>query len=785
MKFYQVCYGKPNNAWGLFNMSENSDVSVTSFFEKVAKSKAPDCIKNATADTIGFQLFAGEGLVTFTKIKYGLTDSFGRASMFAQGFVFDVKSGCVEDANALVGISDSNFSFSEVDTRDIPNELVYDAPFNVTSAKQILGINDETVFNIMGCVYRSINSKTTYDTYLVFKGDETQKKALVYLILSMLPYSMRCNISISDIENSQRQSTKSFIIVDSVPEENYYINVNSDNDTNIDLETISDNPEEYISLQELVNTSPEKFQEKCEVIKKAQIEYGFPYNCSYNELKLLTGIMQNKNKVTKNLKELNDNKFAKYIATFLKQANNGYLGNIFVDEYVTELILEYSHRGIMPNEEITMLLEQRNDRTKHEELKKAIKQYQMVELVSNGDSFVIEFIGKKHKEGFDVLSEYSNYIIAIGKGDCLIEYYVQFINSSNSMQVVKDCFSECKSLKIYNNAIGSCIKQRLHKIALKNIKDDIYRHNSTEEIFEQYTQIYNSIFGEDKDSTKIFKRISDDFWADFEVEQFDFNKEYITNIKQLIDDKTSVDKTVGYLIQLSEIVNFNYKDDYEYRANIENMLLKMQESDFENKVLIEKISNYILEELSKYRDGHIMFWYQLAKLGVKKENRYEIIEKMLEWKLEVLVSRQAFEECLQSPRTEENISKLIGAMCKQNFGYLGHCTIKDDNYKLIKNRLSLLEKKNNEISKRAKKSSKQVKKEKNNENVDEMAVNSVEDTKSDEEIAMEAIENRVFDDSNDEHEGENKISFENSKLSGLLGNIKKLPNNLKNKWSKK
>lgn len=785
MKFYQVCYGKPNNAWGLFNMSDDSDVNVTSFFEKVAKSKAPDCIKNATADTIGFQLFAGEGLVTFTKIKYGLTDSFGRASMFAQGFVFDVKSGIVEDANNLVGISDSNFSFSEVDTRVIPDALVYDTPFSVSSAKQILGINNETVFNIMGCVYKSINSKTTYDTYLVFNGDETQKKALVYLILSMLPYSMRCNISISDIENSQRQSTKSFIIVDRVPDGNYYMNVNSDDDTNIDLETISDNPEEYISLQALVNTSPEKFQEKCEVIKHTQADYGFSYYCSYNELKLLTGIMQNKGKVAKNLKELNNNKFARYVATFLKQAKNGYLGNRVVDEYVTELMLEYSHRGIMPNEEITELLAQRNDRAKLEDLNKAIKQYQMVELVSKGDSFVIEFIGKKHKEGFGVLAEYSNYIKAIGKGDCLAEYYVQFINSSNSMQVVKDCFDECKTLNIYNNTLGSCIKCRLHNVALKSIKDSIYLRNSTEEVFEQYTQIYNSIFGEDKDSREIFKRISDDFWADFDVEQFDFDKEYITNIKQLIEDKASVDKTVRYLIQLSEIVDFNYKDEYEYRANIENMLIKMQESISENKVLIEKISNYILEELSKYRDGHIMFWYQLAKLGVKKENRYEIIEKMLAWKLEVLVSRQAFEECLQSPRVEENISKLIGAMCKQSFGYLGHCVLKDENYKLINNRLSLLEKKNHEISKRAKKSLKHVKKEENNENVDEMAVNSEDNTKSDEEIAMEAIENRVFDDSNDEHEEENKISCENSKLSGLIGNIRKLPNNLKNKWSKK
>ena len=191
MRFYQACYGKPDNVnWTLFNVSPDLPQHMRTFFEKVGNRNAP---QNLSAQELRgqdgaslclYEVCSQDHVVGVSRVRYGSVDNLGRPTMCAQGFLFSAEDGVLDDPNQVLTIADRNFTFED---GGVSASLEREPGFTVESAMQAAGLDDRSLLNLMACIYTSLVSRTDYPLYLVVSEKEKKMKALIYCIYMALP----------------------------------------------------------------------------------------------------------------------------------------------------------------------------------------------------------------------------------------------------------------------------------------------------------------------------------------------------------------------------------------------------------------------------------------------------------------------------------------------------------------------------------------------------------------------------------------------------------------------
>lgn len=213
-KFYQICFtrlgGSERSAgWQLTNLSPDIPRRLRDIFEQRQKMNEPtgyDTPRNAQGEPLcALEINSEDGGISLTRIQYGVP-CFGREGLFSQGFLFPNAYELLKDPNRILAVSDRNFCFSgDVQTDDaldrflsataqIPGELGYEAAWSVDAAMaytgMTTGILQDLIFSVYTCWAKSV--KTTL--YVKTDGSDHMVRALLYLIYSALPYSLRPKI---------------------------------------------------------------------------------------------------------------------------------------------------------------------------------------------------------------------------------------------------------------------------------------------------------------------------------------------------------------------------------------------------------------------------------------------------------------------------------------------------------------------------------------------------------------------------------------------------------------
>ena len=704
-KFYQVCYGKPNNNWKSFNCSPDATTNVVSFFEKNAINNTPqnfDYSKLGENENL-CEIVCFDRFIETSRTKYGMVDNFGRPMMFSNGFVFDAYDKWLENPNNILALSEDNFHFSIEETANIPDVPKYNSPFSMETAKSITKLNDDQIKMIMGCVNLSFASSINYPTYLVFSGTTEEKKALMFIIISLIPYSLRYQICISNANNFQYSMNKTFMIVDEIPESGQYIDVRTSSG-NIELGIIEED-NKYPFLAALFEYGVNSYDRYCKELAEEANEIGLPYICDYDDL-IYADLILRAN--FKSIQKKNDTELTKFLLDISAKVP---IGNLTVDQFVSKLLKIYIERKIEPNEVLLNRIKVRNDKTECKDLQAEYKHLQMLALVNSGEEKTVDFLREEKSRNINAFEEWAKYIINSNGENCVNKYYSSEIANATSFQQIKDLWSERKEL-ISDNSIDSETKERLHYIALNELFTKSNVKDSFNEIIEEYTQTYFEMFGEENEPLELQDSLFSAFWDKYVIDDFEFSDEYCVNLKEIksINKKVYAPSFVEYLLRLQESIIFASKDNGPpERQMLEDEFRCFNDYTELTESLRNKLSEYVLSVFSNCQNKHLIFWYKLAKIRLKEDETYKAFDRMIDWHLDVLLVDYEFENSLDGSRIGEYINELIYIIegSKWQLGYLDNCDSKDERYKLMKSRLSQLKSKQKQLKKEMKRSEKE------------------------------------------------------------------------------
>ncbi len=714
-KFYQACYGKPHDSWEKFNCSSNISNDMIEFFQNNAIRNAPgniDADSFRLDDKLLFEISSNDRIVEISKTDYSTKDSFGRQSMFVHAFLFDSNEYVLENPNNILTVSDDNFYFTFEKTSKIPSVLKQNESLTFRSAFNCANITIEQYIYLMAAVNFSLESDTGFSISIIYKGNLKQKKAIIYLILSSLPYSLRYKLSFSDADNFKNSNQNGIMFVEESDNSTYFYNIEN-GDTNIDFDEIQCSPERFPFLAALENVLPDNisaYEEYCKSISSMCNELNFSYFSDYKDLMIADLMLKYKNNEIK-YKETDDKELTKMLNSFLRVAP---YGKDLIDEYITVLLSEYSKRKISPNETIMKRLNLRCDKTNYKALVEVYKKMQMIVLIENGEDETIKFLNEQHKKHNGSYEEWTKIVSESGGELFVDKYYTDKFNILFDLNQVIELWCECKLLN-NKTKLDSLIQNKLYQITIDRIKRSLSETNSFDTIYNEYKEIYSKTFN--SECVEI-EKFTDNFWLTYNIESFEFDNSYKNNIKEILNyssDNSNLSIITVDLQSNMSISQNQYADffcslvDSVYKTNINeskieknNLYLQLRRL-FELDGISENLKNnalsFVEKSLDSLKSSDLQFWFNVASINCIGNTKYKIIVKLILWNVDVFVNDELFDDYLNDSEITISLVLQLKDSCEK---YLDN--VNDDNefYKMVKNRYSQLKKKKKAIEKEKK-----------------------------------------------------------------------------------
>lgn len=726
MKFYQACFGKPNNvSWSLFNVSSDIPANLSSFYEKSENSNTPQNLdKDDMVDKSGnplciYEILSQENIVAVSKIQYGSRDNMGRPKMFAHGFLFDETTDVFTDPNSILSISDVNFKFDIDETKNIPDTLVMDKRYTLQEAMGECNISNSNLIKLMACVYISLTSTTDFPLYIVCENNNVILKPLAYCIYSLLPYSLRYNLSVSNANNFSRAQFKNIMIVDKKYDNGYYYDMTT-NETNVDLSDIKNHSEKYPFIYRMNKNGINEFENYCIKLNSELEKMQLKNTRDYNIVKLADVLMGG----TGNLERYDDQEITRFlieISTYAPMQNN------YIDTFVSQVAENYYSRGLIPNEALMRRLQVRGEKTSSEAFVNIYKQLQMKTLMQNGTDAVIKFLIEQRQVSWERFVEWCRYIEKIEDGVSIIEkYYSIKISNAMTLQDVLKLYEECTKLisfaHLYNIA-----NERCYAITKNKIIDKSEAEHDLSSILDEYSNVFSMINvskGASERQNNIEKLIFE-YWKNFDINNFEFTESCISNC-QCMEPENNINPmylNVTMLVRIYSFFEDNNKIGIEtldgMYADVKYILNQIERNSgfsySELKNIIPKIQNYIVNKLkcsTGYTKRNFMFWWLIASYGnqITEANPFKL---MIEWRLPIIIDEKVFRDAMCDEIVEEHINKLINALEGEKYkrGYIDDFDNKSEEYKLLSKRLSIMYELKKEIGKRNKKEEAKARKE--------------------------------------------------------------------------
>lgn len=236
--FYQLCYAHPDTGWGIVNTSPGTPKEIQDIFSSVERVNAGLASneyaltgKNETPMCM-FEITGKSNIAIIARIQYGLSDGQGRPISFSHGYVFEDAYQLLKDPNNIVGITKENFADQRIteSERDsaksipgamnrmllektlpeyIPEELIMNYPLSFRAALDYCNLSLEMFRKFLLVVYSHLlSSNSDNNLYVKTDGSELYAWSLMYLTLSVIPYSMRPGFSCATYMHKGQHNAK-------------------------------------------------------------------------------------------------------------------------------------------------------------------------------------------------------------------------------------------------------------------------------------------------------------------------------------------------------------------------------------------------------------------------------------------------------------------------------------------------------------------------------------------------------------------------------------------------
>lgn len=684
VKFYQACFGKPNNInWELFNVSADMPAKLRAMYEKSENSNTPqnlnkdDMLGDDKSPLCMLEILSQDDSLAISRILYGMTDNMGRPTMLAHGFMFENAAEMLKDPNNLLAVADANFKCDTEATKQIPEELIYDNGYDLKSAMELCKTDKATITKLMACVYYSLRSATPIPIYIVSERHNEIIRPLTYCIYSLLPYTLRVNLSISNANNFQRAQFKSLMFVGKQYPNTMYFNADT-GETNIDLTDIESHKENYPFLEAI--NKYDDYSQYCALIQEQLDKMKLANSNDYNALKIADTLLAG----AENLKAADDKELMRIILEFLQYAP---IQNAYVDSFLTEIFGIYNSRNLMPNEAMMKRLQVRAEKSTVRELSDIYKTLHLKSLINGGMGVIVDFLAAQRKESFERFAEWCKYISPIENGTSYIEnYYEKMIHLSTDLSQILSLYRESAEFisfsRLYNSANNKCYTLAREKL----LKFD---GSSLADILEEYSNTFaviNAASGAPMRKENINSLI-DEYWRCFTFDKMEFTDSFITNL-QCMEAENPKYKKVKQLIELYEYVR---KSSLEYSvelmlSDIENRLEILELTGGftpdETEVIAPKVQDFIVSNLRRADDCGLVFWVKAASFG-KRSTNVNPFELLIDYGIRAFTDDECFEKCLEDGREVEKYAR-------EYIVYIEALMDKTDNksevYRLLKHR---------------------------------------------------------------------------------------------------
>ncbi len=226
-KFYQACFSHPAGEWTLLNSSEDIPSEMLNFFQ--AAESANQTVNSVDSECM-FEIISKNGTVGIVRVQYGLTEpERGRTIFFSRGFLFQDAYNLLKNPNDLLCIANSNFDLDVTEWNDyreisakpgavvrecaersaaIPLFLKKTKPFTIDTCLEKCGFDREAYIHFIEYVTLFVlTSEKEVSLFIRTDGTEEQARALLFLLYSSVPYSLREKITAATIGKAGKQSS--------------------------------------------------------------------------------------------------------------------------------------------------------------------------------------------------------------------------------------------------------------------------------------------------------------------------------------------------------------------------------------------------------------------------------------------------------------------------------------------------------------------------------------------------------------------------------------------------
>lgn len=718
MKFYQACYGKPNNtSWQLFNESPDIPMNIREFFEKIGNRNAPQNIpRNVLTDESGnnktvqtFEIASSEEGLCVAQNLYEAhnLDVQGRRAMFMQGFLFRNNDGILEDPNNLLSISDENFKFGVEETSDIPTELVRDKYYNIEDAISVCGVSKEFFEKLMACIYTIISGTTDSILYIKSDGVNEIMKPMIYCIYTAMPYSLRHMISFSNIVTTVRSQNKIVVFTEEVISEGLFFDLGTAQ-TNVVLDDIIQHPEKYPFYEQLKVYGIENYKSYCDSLKEVLNSLQITNTQKFNALRFADTILRG----TDYLKKLSEQDITRALLEMMMYAP---MSNSYADDFLAEVLNIFATGGSIPNEALMQRLRARAEKTTSKLFADIYNKLEVKTLLSKGEAAAVTFLIKQRSIGIENFQKWVNIVEACDDGETIVNnYYITVIEKCESLTMLESVFAGCGKYS-ENEKLLNAVYQRAFVITKNNLNRQALVFA---DVLEQYSKFIAKYFAgvAHQNIIKNIEALSEYYWEHYNFKAFEFSEHTISNYVCVECKENETYKNVKYLINIYRLIEEDSGlDDRLLIGKIERQLSVIEkESTFtlqQFKEIVPIVQEYVLNQLSRLKRGHLIFWCNIADFGAGngvEKNPYEL---MMEWDLPVLWDDSDFEAALDSQRVERYLSDLIYEIeGDDKDGYLYDFEQKSEEFRLLQRRLNSLKKLKKDLHKMQKKEEKEKRK---------------------------------------------------------------------------
>lgn len=699
--FYQICYGKPNKTdWTYFNASKDTPSNVLAFFTKAAKDNSPEFVDSSFSEEKKnfFELTSDDGMVEISKVQYGGTDVMGRPTMFVHGFTFASEENILKNPEELLAVSKDNFKFSVEETQEVPSSLIMDEPWTVNSAMQCANLERNHLESIMALVNFSLANNNSSSSYIVYDGTEEQKKAIIYLILHFLPYPLRYELSFSTADNLNKNFKKNIIITDKESKNGYCVNLQTGS-YDFDWENVEADKAKYPFYDEF-KKSFDDFDVFCNNLQKVQKAIGYNFFCSYKDLLFIYEIQTflTGEKTIESFSQ-NSQEFQKFVFEFLGKAP---VGNNVIDSLIAAMLEEYTKQDLPVNEFLMKYITYRSEKTEEKLLKSICEKLQAKFLLSNGIESAVEFLKSKKEQNIDDFKKWAILMVNIENAKAVDEYFNEQIQNAQNYDELSQIFEEIVSINQESTSLES-VKEKLIELAYGEMIKKPDASGYYNEVLDLCSECYVKMFGDDNKNSEILNRVVDKFWESYDIQSFEFNNDYVTNLKSVRVNKAEP-VLVGSFCKIYDLIdNFINNDNAETRNELVEELNILNSQYRLIKSIKDKIASAILNSAKKGRN--LDFWYEIALFDTEENVGSQAVANLILWNIDVFVDDNDFDKFLYDNDTSLDIN-LIKSISNAVDIYIDEVVKKSDEYYLLKDRSSQLSKKiksyNKEEKKRAK-----------------------------------------------------------------------------------